>query len=66
MTGGAKPNAADIVARELRRLGPHNRSDFLKDLLQQTAAGLVVIEGTEKAAEAVYQQADRIVDDSKG
>lgn len=52
--------AARVVAGELARRRPRERAGFLRELLAHAAAGLVVIEGDEKAAESVYRLADAV------
>lgn len=53
------------VAKLLDHQPPSNRSAFLRELLAHTAAGLVVLEGREKAAEAIYRLADAVVGGNK-
>lgn len=55
------PDPAAMVAKALSKLGHPNRPAFLRELLAHTAAGLVVIEGSRPAAEAVYRLADAVV-----
>lgn len=52
---------AAIVARALAHMKPDQRSQFLRELLAHTAAGIVVIEGEKKASEACYRLADAVV-----
>jgi len=52
---------AGLVAHELARRAHAERVRFLRELLAHTAAGLVVIEGSDKAAEDVYRLADAVV-----
>lgn len=61
MRGSVAPDAAAIVARELSKRTPAERPAFLRELLAHTAAGLVVCEGKEACAEAVYRLADAVV-----
>lgn len=51
---------AKVVARCLANCPAHERVDFLRELLAHAAAGLVVIEGGEKAAATVYRLADAV------
>lgn len=60
MSGPAE-DAAAVVARALSRRAPADRSQFLRELLAHTAAGLVVIDGDRAAGEAVYRLADAVV-----
>lgn len=53
--------AAELLCAELRRRGPKERVDFLKDLLAHTAAGLSLLEGEAAAGEAIYRLADAVV-----
>ena len=52
--------AAKVVAAELARRRPRDRACFLRELLAHAAAGLVMVEGEEKAAENVYRLADAV------
>jgi hypothetical protein len=54
-------DAAGLVARALSRRPPRERGSFLRELLAHTAAGLVLGDGDEAAAGAVYRLADAIV-----
>lgn len=56
-----KPNAALVVAEQLERCPRELRGGFLRELLAHTAAGLVIIEGDKKAAEACYRLSDAVV-----
>jgi len=56
-----RDDAAALVAGALSRRTPDARSQFLRELLAHTAAGLVVIEGEAEASEAVYRLADAVV-----
>ena len=57
---GAGEEAAAVVAGALSRRRPKERPQFLRELLAHAAAGLVVIEGDEQAAESVYRLADAV------
>lgn len=52
--------AACVVAGELARRPPRERAGFLRELMAHAAAGLVLIEGDEKAAESVYRLAEAV------
>jgi hypothetical protein len=56
-----RPEPAHIVADSLARLSAADRSSFLRELLADTAAGIVVIDGTEAAAMAIYRLGDAVV-----
>jgi hypothetical protein len=61
MSSAPDEDAAAIVARALSRRPAKARPRFLRELLAQTAAGRVVIEGERAAGEAVYRLADAVV-----
>lgn len=57
----AATNPASIVALELSVRPAAERGRFLREMLAHVAAGLVVIEGSAEASEAVYRLADAVV-----
>lgn len=57
----ARGDAAAMVAEGLRARAPADAPDFLREVMANAAAGLVVIEGAPEAAEAVYRLADAVV-----
>jgi len=58
---GAPGDAGSLVAQARGHRTPGDRAQFLKELLAQTAAGLVILEGERAASEAVYRLADAVV-----
>lgn len=56
----ASEDAAAIVARALSRRRPKDRTQFLRELLAHTAAGLLIIEGKNETAETIYRLADAV------
>lgn len=58
---GERGDAAALIASAVGERPESERGLFLRELLAHTAAGLVVTEGSEKAAEAVYRLADAVV-----
>jgi len=55
------PHATEVVAAALDKLPVQTHGSFLREILAVTAAGLVVIEDPEKAAEACYRTGDAVV-----
>lgn len=64
MSAATLSPAASVLPRELAKLRAADRPAFLRELLAHVAAGILVIEGDQAAAEAVYRLADAVV--SKG
>lgn len=56
----ARP-ASEIVASALADTPSHERGAFLRHMLAHAAAGIVVLEGSPAAAEALYRVADAVV-----
>jgi len=54
-------DAPALIARALVARPPHQRGPFLRDVLTQAAAGLVVIEGPETTLTTIYDLGDAIV-----
>jgi alpha-D-ribose 1-methylphosphonate 5-triphosphate synthase subunit PhnG len=54
-------DAATLVTRALARRAPAARTEFLRELMAHTAAGLVILEGERAAGEAVYRLGDAVV-----
>lgn len=61
--GEAEPpkDAASIIAGVLDARPAEERGRILREFLAHSAAGLVVVEGREDAAEATYRLADAVV-----
>jgi hypothetical protein len=57
----SKPNAPQIVADALSALPMEERSKFLLELLDHTAAGLVIIDGQARAVDACRQVTNAVV-----
>lgn len=55
------PPFSEVVAQAMNTLPRARRGPFLRDLLATVAAALVVHEGEQAGAEAVYRLADAIV-----
>lgn len=53
--------AAHIVTDALLARRPEERARFLREVISHAAAGIVVLEGSKAAAEALYRLADAVV-----
>lgn len=54
--------AAFVVARSLARVHSSERSKFLREVINQAVAGIIVIEGSEAAAEFAFMLTESIVE----
>lgn len=55
------PHATEVLASALDTLPVEKHGAFLREIMAVSAAGLVVIEDSQKAAEACYRTGDAVV-----
>lgn len=59
-----RPHQDDVqrlLTRELLRRAPHQRAEFLREVIATTAEALTAVVGRPAASEAVYRTADKVV-----